>query len=83
MQNNTQNNNKNAAKKSMRTQSQRLTLEPRIVFDAALPIARVAFIDAAHAVWGWRRHLQARYLCARAGFSLVILLLLHIISYYH
>jgi hypothetical protein len=51
MQNNTQNNNKNAAKKSMRTQSQRLTLEPRIVFDAALPIARVAFIDAAHAVW--------------------------------
>ncbi len=44
-----QNNNKNANKKTMRPQSQRLVLEPRIVFDAALPIAGADFIDAAHA----------------------------------
>jgi hypothetical protein len=42
-------NNKQSSKKSMRPQSQRLALEPRIVFDAALPIAAADFIDATHA----------------------------------
>jgi hypothetical protein len=41
--------NKNARNKSLRPQVQRLSLEPRIVFDAALPIAAIDFIDAHHA----------------------------------
>jgi large repetitive protein len=44
-----QNKSKQALKKPMRPQSQRLALEPRIVFDAALPIAAADFIDATHA----------------------------------
>ena len=49
MLNNSASHKKALRKNALRPQSQRLALEPRIVFDAALPIAMADFMDAAHA----------------------------------